>query len=160
MTYRLGVDVGGTFTDFLLLNEESGETFTAKVPSTPEDSSIGVLNGVARICDESGSIPRIKLVMHGTTVATNAVLTGRGARVGLVTTAGFEDTLQVARSFCPGGLGGWVTLHQESAAGAAGADDWCERAHRRRRGGGDAARRGSPARGPARPCTPAAASRR
>jgi N-methylhydantoinase A len=111
MTYRLGVDVGGTFTDFLLLDEESGATFTAKVPSTPEDSSIGVLNGVARICDESGIDPtEIKLVMHGTTVATNAVLTGRGARVGLVTTAGYEDTLQVARSFCPGGLGGWVTF--------------------------------------------------
>lgn len=111
MSYRLGVDVGGTFTDFLLLNEESGETFTAKVPSTPEDSSIGVLNGIARICDESGVSPGdIKLVMHGTTVATNAVLTGRGARVGLVTTAGFEDTLQVARSYCPGGLGGWVSF--------------------------------------------------
>jgi N-methylhydantoinase A len=110
MAYRLGVDVGGTFTDFLLLNEDSGETFTAKVPSTPEDSSIGVLNGVARICEESGVDPAaIKLVMHGTTVATNAVLTGRGARVGLVTTAGFEDTLQVARSWCPGGLGGWVS---------------------------------------------------
>ena len=110
MSYRLGVDVGGTFTDFLLLNEDSGETFTAKVPSTPEDSSIGVLNGIARICDESGVTPAdIKLVMHGTTVATNAVLTGRGARVGLVTTAGFEDTLQVARSYCPGGLGGWVS---------------------------------------------------
>lgn len=110
MSYRLGVDVGGTFTDFLLLNEETGETFTAKVPSTPEDSSIGVLNGIARICDESGVTPGdIQRVMHGTTVATNAVLTGRGARVGLVTTAGFEDTLQVARSFCPGGLGGWVS---------------------------------------------------
>lgn len=111
MSYRLGVDVGGTFTDFLLLNEESGETFTAKVPSTPEDSSIGVLNGIARICDESGVNPSdIELVMHGTTVATNAVLTGRGARVGLVTTAGYEDTLQVARSYCPGGLGGWVSF--------------------------------------------------
>ena len=110
MTYRLGVDVGGTFTDFLLMNEESGETHTAKVPSTPEDSSIGVLNGVARICDESGIDPsQIKLVMHGTTVATNAVLTGKGATVGLVTTAGYEDTLQVARSFCSGGLGGWVS---------------------------------------------------
>ena len=110
MAYRLGVDVGGTFTDFLLMNEESGETHTAKVPSTPEDSSIGVLNGVARICEESGVTPDdIKLVMHGTTVATNAVLTGRGATVGLVTTAGYEDTLQVARSFCPGGLGGWVS---------------------------------------------------
>lgn len=111
MTYRLGVDVGGTFTDFLLLNEATGETRTAKVPSTPADSSVGVLNGLSKICDSSGIDPAdIKLVMHGTTVATNAVLTGRGAKVGLITTSGFEDTLQVARSFCPGGLGGWVTF--------------------------------------------------
>jgi N-methylhydantoinase A len=111
MAYRLGVDVGGTFTDLLLINEQSGETHTAKVPSTPEDSSIGVLNGIARICEESGIDPRhVSRVMHGTTVATNAVLTGKGAKVGLVTTAGYEDTLQVARSFCPGGLGGWVSF--------------------------------------------------
>ena len=110
MSYRLGVDVGGTFTDLLLINEETGETFTAKVPSTPQDSSIGVLNGVARICEESGVDPaKINRVMHGTTVATNAVLTGKGARVGLVTTKGYKQTLQVARSFCPGGLGGWVS---------------------------------------------------
>ena len=75
MSYRLGVDVGGTFTDLLLISEETGETFTAKVPSTPEDSSVGVLNGVARICEESGVDPKkIGRVMHGTTVATNAVL--------------------------------------------------------------------------------------
>ena len=111
MSYRLGVDVGGTFTDLLLINEENGKTYTAKVPSTPEDSSIGVLNGIARICDESGVDPKqIGRVMHGTTVATNAVLTGKGAVVGLVTTAGYEDTLQVARSYCPGGLGGWVSF--------------------------------------------------
>ncbi len=109
MSYRLGVDVGGTFTDLLLINEQSGETFTAKVPSTPEDSSQGVLNGIARICEESGTDPAsIHRVMHGTTVATNAILTGKGARVGLVTTRGFRQVLQVARSFCPGGLGGWV----------------------------------------------------
>ena len=111
MSYRLGVDVGGTFTDLLLINEDSGATHTAKVPSTPEDSSVGVLNGIARICEESGVNPAdVSRVMHGTTVATNAVLTGRGAKVGLVTTAGYEDTLQVARSFCPGGLGGWVSF--------------------------------------------------
>lgn len=110
MRYRLGVDVGGTFTDFLLLNEETGDKFTAKVPSTPEDPSVAVLNGVDKICSATGVEPSaIKLVMHGTTVATNAVLTGRGAKVGLVTTAGYEDTLQVARSYCPGGLGGWVS---------------------------------------------------
>jgi N-methylhydantoinase A len=113
MSYRLGVDVGGTFTDLLLISEETGATFTAKVPSTPEDSSIGVLNGVARICEESGVDPKkIGRVMHGTTVATNAVLQGKGAKVGLVTTQGYEQTLQVARSFCPGGLGGWVTFNK------------------------------------------------
>ena len=111
MSYRLGVDVGGTFTDLLLINENTGETHTAKVPSTPEDSSVGVLNGIAMICDESGVNPTdVTRVMHGTTVATNAVLTGKGAKVGLVTTSGYEDTLQVARSFCPGGLGGWVSF--------------------------------------------------
>ena len=111
MSYRLGVDVGGTFTDFLLIDEKTGSTFTAKVPSTPEDSSIGVLNGVSKICDQSGINPNdINLVMHGTTVATNAVLTGNGATVGLLTTQGYESVLQVARSFCPGGLGGWVSF--------------------------------------------------
>jgi len=111
MSYRLGVDVGGTFTDFLLIDEKTGSTFTAKVPSTPEDSSIGVLNGVSKICDQSGINPKdINLVMHGTTVATNAVLTGNGATVGLLTTHGYESILQVARSFCPGGLGGWVSF--------------------------------------------------
>jgi N-methylhydantoinase A len=110
MSYRLGVDVGGTFTDLLLINESNGETHTAKVPSTPEDSSVGVLNGIARICEESGIDPKqINRVMHGTTVATNAVLTGKGAKVGLVTTKGYKHVLQVARSFCPGGLGGWVS---------------------------------------------------
>ena len=111
MSYRLGVDVGGTFTDLLLIDDETGRTFTAKVPSTPADSSVGVLNGIAAICEESGIDPKaIARVMHGTTVATNAVLTGRGARVALVTTAGFRQVLQVARSFCPGGLGGWVSF--------------------------------------------------
>lgn len=110
MTYRLGVDVGGTFTDLLLINEDSGETFTAKVPSTPGDSSVGVLNGIDRICALSGvDVSRINRVMHGTTVATNAVLTGKGAKVALITTKGYKQVLQVARSFCPGGLGGWVS---------------------------------------------------
>ena len=106
---RLGVDVGGTFTDLLLIDEAGGRTVTAKVPSTPQDSSIGVLNGIEKLCREAGIDPAdISEVMHGTTVATNAVLTGSGARVGLVTTKGFRDTLQIARSYVPGGLGGWV----------------------------------------------------
>jgi len=110
MAFRLGVDVGGTFTDLLLVDEASGRTYMAKVLSTPEDSSIGVLNGIDRICDESHIDARqVDQVMHGTTVATNAVLTRKGARVGLITTKGYRQVLQVARSFCPGGLGGWVS---------------------------------------------------
>ena len=98
MSYRLGVDVGGTFTDLLLIDEDSGKTFTAKVPSTPQDSSIGVLNGVARICEEPGGDPSaIRRVMHGTTVATNAVLEGKGARVAYVTSKGFADVLTLGR---------------------------------------------------------------
>ncbi|TVS09400.1 MAG: hydantoinase/oxoprolinase family protein [Gammaproteobacteria bacterium] len=109
MDYKLGVDVGGTFTDVLLIETDSGTIHTAKVPSTPDDSSIGVLNGIARVCELAGVDPTaISHVTHGTTVATNAVLTGRGARVGLITTRGYRQILQIARSYVPGGLGGWV----------------------------------------------------
>jgi len=113
MSYRLGVDVGGTFTDLLLVNEATGQSWTAKVPSTPADQSIGVLNGIARVCERAGIDPNaIGHVMHGTTVATNTVLTGTGARVGLVTTKGYRQVLQIARSFVPGGLGGWVIYNK------------------------------------------------
>ncbi|MDP7545817.1 MAG: hydantoinase/oxoprolinase N-terminal domain-containing protein, partial [Alphaproteobacteria bacterium] len=102
--YRLGVDVGGTFTDLLLIDEGSGHAYTAKVPSTPEDSAQGVLNGINKICLEAGIEPAaIGRVMHGTTVATNTVLTGNGALVGLITTKGYKQVLQIARSYVPGG---------------------------------------------------------
>jgi N-methylhydantoinase A len=113
MTYRLGVDVGGTFTDLFLVDERSGRTFTAKVPSTPTDQSIGVLRGIERVCLKAGIAARaIDHVMHGTTVATNTVLTGTGARCGLVTTKGYRQVLQIARSYVPGGLGGWVIYNK------------------------------------------------
>ncbi|MDH4021881.1 MAG: hydantoinase/oxoprolinase family protein, partial [Gammaproteobacteria bacterium] len=113
MSYRLGVDVGGTFTDLLLIDEKSGDVFTAKVPSTPHDSSVGVLNGIEKVCKTAGIDPKkISHFMHGTTVATNTVLTGSGARVGLVTTKGYRQVLQIARSFVPGGLGGWVIYNK------------------------------------------------
>lgn len=113
MPYTLGVDVGGTFTDIFLVSEDDGRIFTAKVPSTPHDSSIGVLHGIERACETSGIAPsEISHVMHGTTVATNTVLTGTGALVGLVTTQGFRQVLQIARSYVPGGLGGWVIYNK------------------------------------------------
>jgi N-methylhydantoinase A len=109
MAYRLGVDVGGTFTDILLIDEETGETYRAKTASTPEDQSVGVLRGIERVCDAAGvTLGDIDGVFHGTTVATNAILEGKGARVGLVTTDGFRQVLQIARSFVPGGLAGWI----------------------------------------------------
>ncbi|MFC5819346.1 hydantoinase/oxoprolinase family protein [Nonomuraea harbinensis] len=109
MRYRLGVDVGGTFTDILLIDQESGQTYRAKTPSTPHDQSIGVLAGIRKACAVADVSPdEIGEILHGTTVATNAILEGKGARVGLVTTAGFRQVLQIARSFVPGGLAGWI----------------------------------------------------
>jgi len=109
MAYRLGVDVGGTFTDILLVDEEAGATYRAKTPSTPEDQSVGVLRGIERVCETASiTLGDIGEVFHGTTVATNAILEGKGARVGLVTTEGFRQVLQIARSFVPGGLAGWI----------------------------------------------------
>ena len=109
MTYRLGVDVGGTFTDLLLFDQQSGRFWRHKTPSTPHDSSEGILNGVTAICAEAEiSTGEVEFFLHGTTVATNAVLEGKGARVGLIVTDGYRDVMQIARSFVPGGLAGWV----------------------------------------------------
>ncbi|MGY2065670.1 hydantoinase/oxoprolinase family protein [Blastococcus sp. SYSU DS0619] len=109
MSYRLGVDVGGTFTDVLLVEEGTGSTWRAKTASTPADQAVGVLTGVAKVCAEAGiELAEVAQVLHGTTVATNAILEGKGARVGLVTTKGFRQVLQIARSFVPGGLAGWI----------------------------------------------------
>ena len=109
MSYRLGVDVGGTFTDVLLVQEATGATWRAKTASTPADQAVGVLTGVGRVCAAAGIEPSdLTEVLHGTTVATNAILEGKGARVGLVTTVGFRQVLQIARSYVPGGLAGWI----------------------------------------------------
>ena len=111
MAYRLGVDVGGTFTDLMLVHDESSRLYRVKTPSTPADPSEGVLRGVLRILDESGvAAEDLAYVMHGTTVATNAVLESKGARVGLVTTRGFGQILHLARSQTPGPLAGWIIM--------------------------------------------------
>ena len=109
MSYVLGCDVGGTFTDLLLINEKTGETYRAKTPSTPADQSIGVMNGINRVCSDAGIEPtEVNELMHGTTVATNAILEGKGAKVGLIVTDGYRQVLQIGRSFVPGGLAGWI----------------------------------------------------
>ncbi|MDQ3509691.1 MAG: hydantoinase/oxoprolinase family protein, partial [Actinomycetota bacterium] len=93
---RLGIDVGGTFTDFVALSE--GEIVTAKVPSTPRDQSEGVMNAVESSSVEAESIAALA---HGMTVATNALLERRGARTALVTTEGFRDIIEIARQNRP-----------------------------------------------------------
>jgi N-methylhydantoinase A len=108
---RLGIDVGGTFTDLLLHDDATGRTWQAKTPSTPADQSVGVLEGIRLISRIAGITPNdIRLVLHGTTVATNAVLEGRGARVGLLVTEGFEYVLHLAKSWTPGPLFGWIIM--------------------------------------------------
>src|SRR2546425_3440356 len=111
MAYRLGVDVGGTFTDLLLVHDETVDLHRVKTSSTPADPAEGVLQGVRRICEESGVAPGdLAFVMHGTTVATNALLEAKGARVGLITTQGFQQILHLARSQTPGPLAGWIIM--------------------------------------------------
>ena len=94
MAVLVGVDVGGTFTDVALYDEAAGEYFTEKVPTTPEDASVGLNDGLERL---PIAVRRIDLLIHGTTVATNAVLQRRGARCGLITTAGFRYVLELRR---------------------------------------------------------------
>ena len=111
MAYRLGVDVGGTFTDLFLVDDADHRQWRVKTPSTPSDPSQGVLTGVSRICDAAGIAPAdLGNVVHGTTVATNAVLESKGARVGLITTQGFGQILHLARSQTPGPLAGWIIM--------------------------------------------------
>jgi len=93
---RLGVDVGGTFTDLVALG--GGDVLTAKVPSTPRDQSVGVMSAIDASEVESGGVVALA---HGMTVATNALLERRGARTALVTTEGFRDVLEIARQNRP-----------------------------------------------------------
>ena len=98
---RVGVDVGGTFTDIVLERTGAGveqSIFVHKVASTPSDQSVGVVQGVVEICKIAGVSPgAIDMVLHGTTVATNMVIERKGADVGMITTRGFRDILHMAR---------------------------------------------------------------
>jgi N-methylhydantoinase A len=102
MGYRLGIDVGGTFTDLVLFSEESGALVVEKVPSVPADPSDGIMDGIGKILARAGAAPGdVVYVAHGTTVATNTLLQRRGARTALITTQGFRDLLEIARQRRP-----------------------------------------------------------
>lgn len=96
---RVGVDTGGTFTDFVF--ERNGRLELFKLPSTPSDPSLAIQQGLKRICSDTSSSFNDIEVVHGTTVGTNALLQRRGARVGLITTRGFEDVLVIGRQARP-----------------------------------------------------------
>ena len=96
--FRLAIDVGGTFTDFALIDDESGVVRFGKVLSTPDDPSVGSLEGASQALKRNNISPEaVGDVIHATTVATNAVLERRGANTGLITTKGFRDTLEIGR---------------------------------------------------------------
>lgn len=102
MTYRIGVDTGGTFTDVSLIEEATGKVYITKVPSTPENSAVGVMNGVEQILSETGvSSQDVSFFIHGSTVATNTLLEKKGAKTALITTTGFRDVLEIGRQTRP-----------------------------------------------------------
>jgi len=99
--YKIGIDVGGTFTDFLLTSD-NGDSEIFKVLSTPDDPSVGLIRGLTGMAEDRGMrlkefIKRVTTIVHGTTVTTNAVLTRRGGRTGLLTTKGLRDALEMRR---------------------------------------------------------------
>ena len=97
---RIGIDVGGTFTDIVLLDDATGQVWSTKVPSTPRDPSVGALDGLKRILTLSETTPgNVGFVGHGTTIATNMVIEGKGAKTALLTTKGFRDILEIRRAW-------------------------------------------------------------
>jgi N-methylhydantoinase A len=100
--YRIGFDVGGTFTDFTMLDEGSGSVHYFKVPSTPHDPSEAIGTGLSALIADHGIDPAlVRHLGHGTTVATNMVIERKGALTGLITTRGFRDTLEIGRQTRP-----------------------------------------------------------
>ncbi|HYV06795.1 MAG TPA: hydantoinase/oxoprolinase N-terminal domain-containing protein, partial [Blastocatellia bacterium] len=94
---RIGIDTGGTFTDFVAARGPRIDSF--KLPSTPRNPAEAILSGIARILAESGVAPSD--IVHGTTVATNALLERKGARTALITTEGFQDVIEIGRQNRP-----------------------------------------------------------
>jgi len=99
---RAAVDIGGTFTDVVLHDEDSGDTWTAKVHSIPEDPAHAFLNGLQLVLENAGAeIQNVDALVHGTTIVTNALLEGKTASTGLLVTEGFRDLLEIGRQVRP-----------------------------------------------------------
>src|SRR6476646_3425256 len=102
--YRLGVDVGGTHTDLVLLDTATGELLIEKVSSTPKNPALGVLNGVAKFIGRGIAPDEIGFFAHGTTITTNALLEMRGAKVGLLITKGYRAVQEIQAQARDGNL--------------------------------------------------------
>jgi N-methylhydantoinase A len=99
MAWRIGVDIGGTFTDVVLVDDETGSIGVAKAPTTPRDVTQGVIDGIRQGLKQNRVDPTgVTLLAHATTLVTNALLEKRGVRAGFVTTRGFRDVLELRRS--------------------------------------------------------------
>ena len=99
MKYVVGIDVGGTFTDLVCI-DESGVTHVVKLPSTPANPGISIINSLKKLADRlkfnfAEFLPNVVRICHGTTVSTNAILTMSGAKVGIITTKGFRDIIEI-----------------------------------------------------------------
>ena len=119
--YRVTVDTGGTFSDFVYLNEETGELSIAKLPSTPEDPSRAISAGIEEFFATAGEHAEIGYFCHGTTVGTNALLEGKGAKTGLLVTEGFAASTS------------WASKHARTALPSSTScttsrPRWCRRA--------------------------------
>ena len=102
MAWRIGVDSGGTFTDVCLFDDSTGRVEVWKVPSTPDDASRGIAQGVAEGLEQVGApASEVGYFGHGTTVATNALIQHKGVRTGLITSDGFRDLLEIGRQKRP-----------------------------------------------------------
>lgn len=110
--FKIGIDTGGTFTDIIAVDSESGEVFATKVPSTPDNPAKGLVHGVENILERVGEGQEsVEALCHGTTVATNALLEDRFMSLGLIVTRGFRHILEIARQSVPEGYGNsyfWV----------------------------------------------------
>jgi len=95
---RLGIDVGGTFTDVVLIDDRSGQIHYTKVLTTPRNQAEGVVNGIEKILAATGrTMAEVDYLVHGSTIGTNALIERKGAKTGLITTEGFRDVLEIAR---------------------------------------------------------------
>ena len=115
MGLRIAIDTGGTFTDVVAIDEETGDITAVKTPSTPADPSIGLLDGVRSLKAAGGEPADVHMLLHGSTVATNAVLEHKFDGFGLLVTNGFRHLIEIARQSVPDGYGNsffWVKPHR------------------------------------------------